>query len=132
MADNGETKTTGAELSPPIEDYKPRGPDDTDATLAAAIQYEHSLTFWEAVKLYPAAIGWSAFVSLGVIMLAFDPQLLGNFAAMNQFTSDFGYLFEGNYIISAPWLTGLSMGNPIGQVIGALVAGYPMDMFGRR
>ena len=24
------------------------------------------------------------------------------------------------------------MGNPVGQVVGALVAGYPMDRFGRK
>jgi hypothetical protein len=34
-----------------------------------AIEFEHTLTFWEAVKLYPKAIGWSCYFSLGVIML---------------------------------------------------------------
>jgi hypothetical protein len=34
-----------------------------------AIEVEHTLTFWEAVKLYPKAIGWSMYFSLGVIML---------------------------------------------------------------
>lgn len=66
-----------------------------DPNLDEAIQFEHSLTFLEACKLYPAAIGWSAFVSLGVIMLAFDPQLLGNLYAMPRFKLDFGYLYEG-------------------------------------
>ncbi|KAL1858065.1 hypothetical protein VTK73DRAFT_7970 [Phialemonium thermophilum] len=107
-------------------------PGENDAALAEAIQLEHSLTFSDALRLYPTAIGWSAFVSLGVIMLAFDPQLLGNLYATDQFQRDFGYLFEGQYIISAPWQTALSMGNPIGQVVGALVAGYPMDLFGRK
>ena len=27
---------------------------------------------------------------------------------------------------------GLSMGNPVGQVVGALVAGYPMEQYGRK
>ncbi|KAK4458140.1 MFS maltose permease [Cladorrhinum samala] len=106
-------------------------PTDSIA-LDEAIQHEHNLTFLQACKLYPAAIGWSAFVSLGVIMLAFDPQLLGNLYATPQFQKDFGYLFDGDYIISAPWQTGLSMGNPVGQVIGALVAGYPMELYGRK
>jgi len=97
-----------------------------------AIRFEHALTFIEACKLYPAAIGWSVFVSLGVVMLAFDPQLLGNLYATPQFQKDFGYLFDDNYIISAPWQTGLSMGNPAGQVIGALFAGYPMERYGRK
>lgn len=78
-------------------------PDDTkpgavtiDASVDEGVDFEHNLTFFEACKLYPAAIGWSAFVSLGVIMLAFDPQLLGNLYAMPQFQKDFGYLYDGN------------------------------------
>ncbi|WQF83357.1 Putative major facilitator, sugar transporter, major facilitator superfamily [Colletotrichum destructivum] len=107
-----------------------RGVEDT--ALAEAIRLEHNLSFSQAIRLYPTAIGWSAFVSLGVIMLAFDPQLLGNLYATPQFQRDFGYEYEGSYIISAAWQTGLSMGNPIGQVIGALFAAYPMDWLGRK
>jgi len=29
---------------------------------------EHQMTFLEAVKLYPTAIGWSVFFSMGIIM----------------------------------------------------------------
>lgn len=65
-----------------------------DAALAEAIAFEHNLTLKEALRLYPAAIAWSGFVSIGVIMLAFDPQLLGNLYATPQFQSDFGYLYE--------------------------------------
>lgn len=59
-------------------------------TLNEAIEHEHALTFWEAVRLYPTAVGWSAFVSIGVIMLAFDPQIVGNMFAIPQFKKDFG------------------------------------------
>lgn len=117
----------------PDDDNDPTKPAlGRTTTTAVAIQAEHSLTFTRACALYPAAIGWSVFVSLGVIMLAFDPQLLGNLYATPQFCRDFGYLYEGTYIISAPWQTGLSMGNPVGQVVGALFAAYPMDAFGRK
>ena len=71
-----------------------------DAALAEAIAFEHSLTLKEAIKLYPAAIAWSGFVSLGVIMLAFDPQLLGNLYATPQFQSDFGYLYKDSVRMS--------------------------------
>lgn len=77
-------------------DTKPGLVNDTDAALAEAIQHEHNLTFREAIRLYPSAIGWSAFVSIGVIMLAFDPQLLGNLYATDQFQRDFGYLYKGS------------------------------------
>ncbi len=64
---------------------------------------EHQLTFFEAVKLYPTAIAWSVFFSMGIIMTAFDPQLLGQLFATPAFQRDFGYKYKGNFIISAPW-----------------------------
>ncbi|KAF2714047.1 maltose permease [Pleomassaria siparia CBS 279.74] len=97
-----------------------------------ATEMEHALSLLQAVKLYPKAIGWSMYFSLGVVMLSFDPQLLGNLYAMPAFQKDFGYAFEGEYIISAKWQTSLGMGNPIGQVLGALAAGYPMEWYGRK
>ncbi|KAF2813059.1 sugar transporter [Mytilinidion resinicola] len=106
--------------------------DEIEGEVREAIEAEHQLDFLGALKLYPKAIGWSVFFSLGVIMLAFDPQLLGNFYAMPAFQKDFGYQYNGEYIISAPWQTGLSMGNPIGQAVGALFAGLPMELYGRK
>lgn len=119
---------------PTVEDAdaftKPAIGQTTSAALA--IQAEHDLTFLQACRLYPSAILWSAFVSLGIIMAAFDPQLVGNLYATPQFQRDFGYEYDGGYIVSAAWQTGLSMGSPLGQVVGALFAAYPMDMFGRK
>ena len=103
-----------------------------DKRAREAAEQEHNLSFLEALKLYPTAVGWSVFFSLGVVMTAFDPQLLGNLYATPAFKRDFGYLFNGSYIISAPWQTGLSMGNPIGQVVGAFFAAYPMEWYGRK
>ena len=68
-----------------------------------ATEWEHSMTFFEALKLYPTSAAWSVFFSLGIIMTAFDPQLLGNLYATPAFQKDFGYLFQGEYIISAAW-----------------------------
>lgn len=97
-----------------------------------ATEIEHRMTFKDGLRIYPASIAWSAFFSLGVIMTAFDPQLLGSLYATPAFQKDFGYLYNGSYIISAPWQTALGMGNPIGQVIGALAVGYPMEWYGRK
>lgn len=104
----------------------------TDVALAEAIQHEHELSFWQAARMYPKAVGWSAYVSIGVVMLAFDPQIVGNMFAMPQFQKDFGYELDGEYVITAAWQTGLSLGNPIGQVVGALFSAYPLELFGRK
>jgi MFS transporter, SP family, general alpha glucoside:H+ symporter len=82
-----------------------------------AADIEHKMSLWDSLKMYPTAVGWSMFFSLGTIMTAFDPQLLGNLYATPAFQRDFGYLYNGNYIISAPWQTALGMGNPMGQGI---------------
>ncbi|EQL01353.1 maltose permease [Ophiocordyceps sinensis CO18] len=93
---------------------------------------EQQLGFLEAVRLYPRAIAWSAFFSLGVISTAFDQQLVGSLYAAPQFRRDFGYQHGGEYIIDASWQSALSMGSPVGQVVGALLAAYPMQRFGRK
>lgn len=112
-----------------------------------ATETEHALGFWRAVHLYPQAIGWSVFFSLGIIMCAFDPQLMGQLYAVPAFQRDFGYevdvcailhyqpsilTSQGDYVVPASWQTGLSMGSPLGQVVGALAAGYPMEWYGRK
>ncbi|RYP19664.1 hypothetical protein DL765_003257 [Monosporascus sp. GIB2] len=65
-------------------------------------------------------------------MLAFDPQIVGSMYAMPQFQKDFGYEHNGEYVIPASWQTGLSMGSPLGQLLGALFSAYPMELFGRK
>ncbi|KAK6955469.1 hypothetical protein Daesc_003108 [Daldinia eschscholtzii] len=128
------TRVTSIEKAPTTvaQSDQPSRPGDTDVALAEAVQREHGLTFWEAAKLYPTAVGWSAFVSIGVIMLAFDPQIIGNMFAMPQFQKDFGFELDGEYVIPAAWQTGLSLGNPLGQVFGALFSAYPLELFGRK
>lgn len=52
-----------------------------------ATEHEHNLTLLQALKLYPTAVGWSIFFSLGIIMTAFDPQLLGTCTLSARATS---------------------------------------------
>lgn len=66
-----------------------------------AIRDEHNLSFFKALKLYPKAIGWSAYVSIGVIMLAFDPQLVGNLYSTPEFSRHFGYKYHGKVCTSS-------------------------------
>jgi len=93
---------------------------------------EHDLGFWAAVKQYPTAVLWAMFFCIAVIMAGFDAQLVTSFYALPAFQQRFGKLYEGEWIITAPWQTGLGMGNPIGQVLGALACGWPLEKFGRR
>jgi hypothetical protein len=127
----GSSSTDENTETSPSDSDGHNAPEINDAA-RHSIESEHEMSFIEAAKLYPGAIGWSIFFSLGIIMTAFDSQLLGNLYATPAFQRDFGYLFNGKYIISAGWQTMLGMGSPIGQVFGALCAAYPMEWFGRK
>ncbi|KAH0133086.1 putative maltose permease, partial [Aureobasidium melanogenum] len=101
-------------------------------TVNHVTQSEHELGFWKGVKLYPKAVFWSAFFCIAVIMAGFDPQLVSSFYALPAFQKKYGQLYEGEYIIPAPWQTGLGMGNAVGQLVGALACGWPLERFGRK
>ena len=93
---------------------------------------EHNTGFWQAVQQYPTATFWALFISIAVIMSGYDGQIIFSFYALPAFQRKYGHLVEGSYEVSAPWQTALGMGNPIGQVVGALASGWPMEKFGRR
>lgn len=83
------TETTRP-LTDPTED------EAKAAAVASTIEAEHNLSFSQAIRLYPKAVAWSVYFSLGVVMLAFDPQLLGNLYATDAFQRDFGYEYHGS------------------------------------
>lgn len=93
---------------------------------------EHELGFWNAVIQYPMAVFWAMFFCIAVIMAGFDAQLVTSFYALPAFQQRFGFLYDGSYIITAQWQTALGMGNPIGQILGALACGWPLEKFGRK
>jgi SP family general alpha glucoside:H+ symporter-like MFS transporter len=56
------------DIEVPVEVRKLSTQQDAEE-IREAIETEHALTFREALRLYPKAIGWSMYFSLGVIML---------------------------------------------------------------
>jgi MFS transporter, SP family, general alpha glucoside:H+ symporter len=50
-----------------------------NAEASAATALEHELTFRDAVRLYPKAIGFSLLFSMAIIMEGYDMALIGSF-----------------------------------------------------
>ncbi|OBT39587.1 hypothetical protein VE00_10551 [Pseudogymnoascus sp. WSF 3629] len=94
---------------------------------------EHELGTWEAMKIYRKAAFWSMFISLSIIMRAYDIEIMGNFFALPAFQQHFGIYYEGHgYQIPASWQVAMSMGSLVGQVVGAFLVSYPMERYGRK
>jgi MFS family permease len=79
------------------------------------------------------------FFCIAVVMAGYDAQIITTFYALPAFQQKYGDWIPpdadgngGRYEVSAPWQMALGMGNPIGQLLGALASGWPMERFGRR
>lgn len=101
MADDGRHAViqhlhdrTVAVVKAPTETAKPEVEPRAAAGLAESIRAEHQLNFPDVLRLYPKAIAWSAFFSVGVISTAFDQQLVGSLFSVPQFRRDFGYRYR--------------------------------------
>jgi SP family general alpha glucoside:H+ symporter-like MFS transporter len=57
-----------------------------------ASHLEKSMSFTQAIKLYPKAVGWSILLSTAIVMEGYDTALLGNFYAFPPFTKRYGVL----------------------------------------
>ncbi|CRG83368.1 Maltose permease MAL31 [Talaromyces islandicus] len=93
---------------------------------------EHEASFWAAVRQWPTAVLCAFFFCIAVVMAGFDAQIITSFFALPAFQRKFGHKYNGSYILSAEWQMALNMGNPIGQVLGALACGWPLEKLGRR
>ncbi|KAL7933180.1 general substrate transporter [Trichoderma chlorosporum] len=96
---------------------------------------EHRLGSWEAFKLYRKGAFWSMFISLSIIMRAYDIEISGNFFALPAFQKHFGVDYgpdHGGFQIPARWQVAMGMGSLVGQIVGAYIVSFPMEKFGRK
>lgn len=101
--------------------------------LADAMNWEHGLAFWEAVKLFRKAIGWSVVMSTALIMDGHDTKIVSSLLAQPAFQEAYGTLQgDGSYQIPASWQSGLTNGSNIGQLIGVATAATICERFGFR
>jgi hypothetical protein len=76
---------------------------------------EHKMGSWEALKVYRRGAFWSMFISLSIIMRAYDIEIMGNFYALPAFQQHFGIFYKGHgYQIPAAWVT-VSISSSKGQ-----------------
>ena len=95
---------------------------------------EKKLSFRQALKLYPKAVGWSVLLSTAIVMEGYDTLLLANFFALPQFNQKYGTydVATKSYQISAAWRSGLTNGASVGEILGLFAAGIIQDRIGYR
>jgi sugar porter (SP) family MFS transporter len=129
MTMTAELDKTPSATGKPVDDYT-----EDEAWQAEQSQLytegQHALGFWDAVRLYKPAVLWSVVINIAVILKGFDGALVGSIVALDPFKRQFGYEYNGEYVISAAWNGAFNYANSIGGVIGALFSGWVYDRFG--
>ncbi|KAJ6029622.1 hypothetical protein N7460_004200 [Penicillium canescens] len=99
----------------------------------AAIEKEHNMTPWQALRIYPKAVGWSLLLSCAIIMEGYDVVLLGSFLGFPAFNEKYGNLMsDGTYGLAASWQAGLNNAMACGQIIGLFLNGIVSERYGYR
>ena len=101
-----------------------------------ATEYEHKMTLWEGIKLYPKAMGWSVLLSSALIMEGYDTALLTGFYASPAFAKKYGKAVPSSnppsWQIPVWWQVGLSNGASCGEILGLFAAGIISERIGYR
>jgi sugar porter (SP) family MFS transporter len=106
--------------------------DSETGKAARYTETEHSLTFFDALRLYYPAVVWALVVNLATLCQGLDGQVIGALVGIGPFKHHFGVEYQGEYIIQAQWLGAFNYANKIGSIIGAFCAGMAYDFLGLR
>ncbi|KAK5169902.1 uncharacterized protein LTR77_005880 [Saxophila tyrrhenica] len=99
----------------------------------SAIAREHSLSFREAVRLWPWALFFSIGISTTLVMEGYDTGLINSFFGLPQFREAYGQeTSDGDYQFTYAWQSSISSMASVGGIFGLLFAGQIVDRIGYR
>ncbi|RSH95847.1 hypothetical protein EHS25_000940 [Saitozyma podzolica] len=97
-----------------------------------AEQYEHSLSFLQAARLYKEATFWAIIASLSIVMEGFDKSFQGAVISEATYRKKFGQWYPElqQYQLTAAWQGAITQAPSVGTIIGIYVGGVLNDRFG--
>ncbi|KAH7176804.1 general substrate transporter [Dactylonectria macrodidyma] len=101
-----------------------------DATLKRFLDHQHNLTRTEAVKESWKPLAWCFYMFFICIMFGYDALAGSVVVSIAEFRKNFGYLYEGAYVVDASWQLGFQAGFFVGMIIGGMLTGIAVQRFG--
>ncbi|OGM50899.1 hypothetical protein ABOM_000694 [Aspergillus bombycis] len=93
---------------------------------------EQTLSFAQLLRQHPRIIGWSMFWCMCALGWGFDTQVNGAMVSVPAFREYYGYVYKGNPIIPAHWLSAFNVISSVGQFFGGFLCSYLADRVGRK
>ncbi|OAX78140.1 hypothetical protein ACJ72_07555 [Emergomyces africanus] len=91
-----------------------------------------NLTLFQSIKRFPRVVAYVFAACPGILLYGFDMVIVSTLTAMPEFQRDFGEIHRGKPIIPSGWLGIWTAAPSLGNIVGAAVAGWVCDRFGRR
>ncbi|KAL2208247.1 maltose permease [Sarocladium strictum] len=112
------------------------GKPESIAIKEEALQVDHSLEHEINVKQvfrnHPALVWWCFYWAMAAVGWGFDAQVNGGMLGVRSFRRDFGYMFEGEPVLPAPWQSAFNAISSVGQFGGGFLCSWVADKWGRR
>ncbi|EFX04971.1 maltose permease [Grosmannia clavigera kw1407] len=93
---------------------------------------EHDEGQWHCIKNNKVCVAWLLYIIFVLCIQGFDNQAGSIVISIEQFRKDFGYYYDGNYVLPAKWQSAFSGGPVASAIVGALISAQLADRVGRR
>ncbi|KAF4123898.1 Sugar (and other) transporter [Geosmithia morbida] len=110
---------------------KLRGDDKTQLAYLSDRE-DHDTGIAASFVRYPWACAWCFYATWCVTLLSFDVQASGSVVGIPRFRRDFGYEYQGSYVLPAAWQSAFGGGPIATAVVASLVSAQLADMIGRK
>jgi hypothetical protein len=80
-------------------------------------QQDHEETVFQALRKHPRTLLWCVYALWVLTLSSYDNQAGGIFLGIPQFRKDFGFPYNGNYVLYANWQSAYSGGPTASSVI---------------
>ncbi|OAA66461.1 General substrate transporter [Niveomyces insectorum RCEF 264] len=93
---------------------------------------DHTVSRWQAIRQNPQAFFWCLYSIWAILLVSYDNQASGIILGIPQFRRDFGYYYQGQYVLYADWQSAFTGAPLASNLVSSLVAGQVADKIGRR
>ncbi|RSH80154.1 hypothetical protein EHS25_007259 [Saitozyma podzolica] len=105
---------------------------DVAAVGHLANQEAHDETPMQALRRHPWTCVWVVYGIWVLLCCSFDNSAAGSVVGIPRFRQDYGYAYEGDYVLPANWQSAYSGGPAAASVFGTFAGGYIADKIGRK
>jgi MFS family permease len=86
----------------------------------------------QTIRQNRVALGWCSYMIFTCIMYGYDGLASGIVISIPKFRMDYGYLWEGQYVVSAAWQFGFTAMFFFGMILGGIATGLLQNHIGHK